>query len=208
MEGNARDPRRRDQHEPCFQQHVQRGLRRQVSVFSDACQSAWDNGISVFASSGNNSLSGAMTIPACYSSVDLPVRVQCAIRRRMGSRALRIEAPSSTFSHLASPSRGPPLVGALACLRGLSACPHAVGVACLLRELDPSISPSKIREVLVGAGRPYEDPRSGLVFPILDARRRGRSRVGAGGDRSSLRFLGWEDLRHPGRRLAGWSTTR
>ncbi|MBI4604163.1 MAG: S8 family serine peptidase, partial [Planctomycetes bacterium] len=140
-----------------------------VPVFAAACQAALDAGIVLLAASGNDGLAGGMTIPACYSSTvsvgsmidNPPDRISSFTNR---SEVLDLLAPGQSTL---STGKG----GGTSTFMGTSqATPHAAAVALLLRQADPDIAPPEIAEVLVRSGRPFKDPTTGLVFPILDAR--------------------------------------
>jgi hypothetical protein len=141
----------------------------EVATFSRVCKSAVEQGIAVFASSGNNGLTGFMTIPACYSSVVAVGSVYDTLPDRISGFTNR-----SPFLDLLAPGQAITSTGyggGTSTFTGTSqAAPHAVGVACLLRQIDGTISPAAVREVLMRTGRPFGDPESLLVFPIIDAR--------------------------------------
>ncbi len=139
----------------------------QIPAFASACRAAWENGIAVFAASGNDSQQGFMTIPACYSAVvsvgsvrdTFPDRISTFTNR---NDLLDILAPGE---RIVSTGRG----GGTSSFMGTSqACPHAAAAGCLLREVDASIRPEAIREVLRKSGRPFLDAGTSLTFPILD----------------------------------------
>lgn len=47
--------------------------------------------------------------------------------------------------------------------------PHVAGVVALLRQLEPALSLSDIRQLLMQTGKPVLDQRNGLSFPRVDA---------------------------------------
>jgi hypothetical protein len=137
-------------------------------AFFSACARAAELGIALFAASGNEGELDRLPLPACYSPVISvgsifdtgPDEISDFTSR---SPLLDLLAPGETIL-----SAG--IGGGTSSFRGTSqAAPHAAAVACLLREIDPSFSPEEIRALLAASGRPHRDPRTGLVFPILDA---------------------------------------
>ncbi|MGQ9591055.1 MAG: S8 family serine peptidase [Planctomycetota bacterium] len=141
----------------------------QVATFSRVCRAAEERGIAIFASSGNEGLLDSMTIPACYTSVVSVGSVPDALPRRVSSftnrsAILDILAPGERIT-----SAG--MSGGTSTFSGTSqASPHAAGVACLLKEIDPSASPARIRGLLAATGVRVLDPSTDLSFPIIDAR--------------------------------------
>lgn len=133
-----------------------------------ACSEARRRGLVLFAASGNNSSAVGMTVPACYTSTisvgsvldTAPDSISSFTNR---NDILDLLAPGQGISSVA-------MGGGSRVASGTSqASPHAAAVACILRQLDRSISPEEIREVLRQTGRPLLDARTELVFPILDA---------------------------------------
>jgi hypothetical protein len=140
-----------------------------VSAFAAACQAAVDGGLAIFGASGNEGALGSLAVPACYSSVVAvgsvvdtePDRISTFTNR---SEHLDLLAPGQSIS---APGRN----GGIGALSGTSqATPHAAAAALLLEQARPELSAAETVEILLGTGRPFTDPGSGLVFPILDAR--------------------------------------
>ena len=50
-----------------------------------------------------------------------------------------------------------------------AAAPHVAGIVALLRQLEPALSLSDIRALLLQTGKPVLDARNGLTFPRVDA---------------------------------------
>jgi subtilisin family serine protease len=132
-------------------------------AFSAACQAALDAGIAVYASSGNTGSATLMTSPACFSSVhsvgsvsDTPPDVVSPFTSR--NRHLDLLAPGQSVTSLGLTYTGTS-----------QASPHAAATACLVREVDPSLSPALILGVLQATGVPVNDAASGLTFSRLDA---------------------------------------
>lgn len=141
----------------------------EVSFLSNACRSAWEHGITVLAASGNNFLPDELTIPACYSSV---ISVGSVLDD--GSDTISLFTNRSPHLDLLAPGEfitSTRLGGGTQQLRGTSqAVPHATALACLLREIDATISPDSIHDVLRLTGRPIPDSISGRDYPLIDAR--------------------------------------
>lgn len=141
----------------------------QVKTFSNVCRAAEERGIAIFASSGNEGLLDSMTIPACYSSVASVGSVLDTLPRRISSFTNR----SAILDLLAPGERitSAGVSGGTSTFSGTSqASPHAAGVACLLKEIDPSASPARIRSLLAATGVGILDASTNLSFPIIDAR--------------------------------------
>lgn len=152
-------------------------------LYAQAVQSARDLGITLFAASGNHGLADQMMLPACLSGVisvgstydaDVgpfslagctdpqtgPDQVTCASN---SSSALDLLAPGAVIDATA-------LGGGQGTKSGTSmSTAHASGVAALLLEANPALSPGEIEIVLKETGRPIADPRSSQTTPRLDA---------------------------------------
>ncbi len=138
------------------------------TAFENACKAAVEQGIAVFASSGNTGHLSKLTSPACLSSViavgstadTLPNRVSSFTSR---SSDLDLLAPGDAIT-----STG--ISGTTSTYAGTSqACPHAVALTCLLRELMPNLSPQLILGVLEATGVEVNDAASGMNFRRIDA---------------------------------------
>ena len=130
-----------------------------------ACQAALDAGIAIFASSGNTGSSSVMTAPACLSSVYAVGSVSDSPPDHISSftsrnRYLDLLAPGQSVTSLERTFSGTS-----------QASPHAAAVACLLREVDPSLAPPALLGILQLTGVPVEDTVSGFTFPRIDALR-------------------------------------
>lgn len=138
------------------------------TAFSAACQAAVEAGIAVFAASGNTASASQMTSPACLSSVFSVGSVLDTLPNRISSFTSRdadldLLAPGATIT-----STG--IGGGTRSLSGTSqACPHAVALSCLLREVSPGMPPAVILAVMQKTGVPVLDSLSGLTFPRIDA---------------------------------------
>jgi subtilisin family serine protease len=128
-----------------------------------ACQAALDAGIAIFASSGNTGSSSVMTSPACLSSAyavgsvsDSPPDHVSSFTSR--NRYLDLLAPGQSVTSLGRTFTGTS-----------QASPHAAAVACLVREVDPTLTPPFVLGILQKTGVPVEDSASGFTFPRIDA---------------------------------------
>lgn len=138
------------------------------AAFSAACAAARQMGIAVFASSGNTGASNAMTSPACFSSVISVGAVYDTLPNRMASFTSRTDGLSLLAPGTTITSTG--IGGGTSTYSGTSqACPHAVGLACLLREAVSSVSPESILSIQRLTGVLVEDPLVARSFPRIDA---------------------------------------
>ena len=140
--------------------------------FAIACRIAAENGIALFASSGNGGAADAITLPACYSSVTSVGSSRHAGEATVSSftnrgELLDILAPGEEIT-----SAGLAVQGHVSTRSGTShACPHVAGVASLMREADGAMSASDLRAIVIATGERVADPTSGRSYPLLDARR-------------------------------------
>ncbi len=138
-----------------------------------ACNDALDLGIALIAASGNRPrqhiVDGvfvpAMSLPACITSV-----VSVGAVRDNGEMAdftarnwlLELLAPGETIQ---SAWRN----GGVHTLDGTSqAAPHVTASSLLLRQIEPTLSPREVTDLMVVSGVPVDDPETGLTFPRLD----------------------------------------
>jgi subtilisin family serine protease len=152
-------------------------------LYAQAVQAARETGITLFAASGNSGLADQMMLPACLSGVisvgstydaDVgpfslgdctdsqtgPDQVTCASN---SSSTLDLLAPGAVINATA-------LGGGQGTKSGTSmSTAHASGVAALMLEANPTLTPAEIETVLKETGRPLTDPRTGRVTPRLDA---------------------------------------
>jgi subtilisin family serine protease len=145
-------------------------------------------GVTVFAASGNAGLSNALSAPACIRNV---VAVGATYDSNLGR-----EPDSGTYGPgcfdaatslttitcytnsnadldvLAPGSRitAAGLGGGVATFNGTSmASPTAAGVAALLKQADPWLTPVQIEAYLKATGTPVLDARNGRQFPLINA---------------------------------------
>lgn len=152
-------------------------------LYAEATTAARNAGIAVFAASGNGAEANKMTTPACVSSViavgnvydtasgsfnwgscqDELVSVDQVACSSNSSSELDLLAPGVLISstHLG---------GGQSTKSGTSlSTPHAVAVAALLAQANPSLTATDIETVLENTGVPVTDSRSGRVIPRIDA---------------------------------------
>lgn len=145
-------------------------------------------GVSVFAASGNAGLSNALSAPACISNV---IAVGATYDSNLGrepdsgtygpgcfdaatslttitcftnsNAQLDVLAPGSRITAAG-------MGGGTATLLGTSmASPSAAGVAALMKQADPWLTPARIEAFMKSTGTPVTDARNGLQFPLINA---------------------------------------
>lgn len=152
-------------------------------------------GITVFASSGNQGSSTSLASPSCNSGVvavgatydsnlgrepdsgtyqtlfggswpscaDTTTHLQVITCFTNSNSNLDIVAPGARITSAY-------IGGGLATYRGTSmASPTAAGIAALLLEVVPSLTPNQIESILKTTGTLVTDPRNGLQFPLINA---------------------------------------
>ncbi len=152
-------------------------------AFADAALAAKNAGITIFAASGNDGFSVAISSPACLSSV---VSVGAVYDANVGSKAWGVCTDSSTaadkiicFSNAAeildvlapgSLIRSTGLGNTDLIKSGTSmSAPHAAGLAALMLEKNSSLSPDEITNTMKSTGSLVDDVRNGMSFPRIDA---------------------------------------
>lgn len=151
--------------------------------FASAAASLKARGTIVFASSGNNGSASQVAAPACISSV---VSVGAVYKGNVGSVSFGCtDATTATdevtcFSNsgtkvdivapgaaITAAGRG----GGTSTYLGTSqACPMAAGVAALLLQAKPGLTPDQIAAALKSTGAPVTDHKNGRTFPRIDAK--------------------------------------
>ena len=154
-----------------------------------AMKAAIDNlrsvGIATIVSAGNSGFTDALASPACISSAisvgsisagqGQPDGNNCAghLMGQAGPGSISCFSNSASFLSLLAP--GDWILSAVhstkmrfASMAGTSmASPHVAGAWAILRQKVPSASVAKILEALVKTGYPVQDPRNGLVKPVI-----------------------------------------
>ncbi len=152
-------------------------------LFANAVQTAREAGITIFAASGNGTDPNAMSSPACISGV---ISVGSTYDANLGARDWGVCQDASTeadqvtcFSNssetldLLAPGawiESASLGGGAEGDAGTSmSVPHAAGVAALMLQIAPDLTPDDIARILQSTGVPITDPRNGRSTPRIDA---------------------------------------
>lgn len=154
-----------------------------TQLYASAVESARRAGIVVFAASGNEGLPNQIMTPACISGVIAVGNVYDTATDRFtwptctGLSVVADEVTCSSNSSsdldLLAPGAGILSVG----LGGNSvtqsgtsmSTPHAAGVAALLLQAQPDLTPTEIETILKETGVPVRDSRTQRVTPRIDA---------------------------------------
>ena len=142
------------------------------TAFFDACQVAQDLGITVLACSGNTNSTTHMTAPGCYTSTvsvgavfdTLPDRIWESDSDSGTSRNEGLDLLAPGYAITSSGVGG----GTRTYFGCSQATPHVAGLACLMREADPGVTPAEILEVASDSGVNVPDSDTGLSFPRID----------------------------------------
>ncbi|MGD8791439.1 MAG: S8 family serine peptidase [Anaerolineae bacterium] len=134
--------------------------------FAAAVERARQAGIVVFSNSGNGGETNMMQAPACIANV-------VAVASVGTSDQVSGFSNSSSALDLLAPGEGilsTAMGGGQAAFSGSSATsPHAAGVAALMLQANPQLSPAQIEAILKDSGVLVEDSRNGRVTPRIDA---------------------------------------
>jgi subtilisin family serine protease len=141
-----------------------------------------DAGVAVFAAAGNNGRTNGLPAPACFPAA---IAVGAVYARNVGSftapnicvdkvtYANELACFSNTSSRLALLAVGAPvdavaLGGMQASIAGTSAAAaQAAGVAALVLQASPGLTPDALLALLQETGTPVRDPRSHVVQPVV-----------------------------------------
>jgi subtilisin family serine protease len=148
-----------------------------------AINTLWANGVTTFASSGNNGVKSAMSLPACISKVlsvgavydaNIGAYTWTGVCTDAATAADKVAcwSNSSTTLDLLAPgctitSTG--LAGGWSTYCGTSqASPHAAGCAALMLSANPALTPATIEARLEATGVPVTDPGPARITPRID----------------------------------------
>jgi len=141
------------------------------------------NGVLFFASSGNQSSSTAMALPACVANTvavgavwDANVGAQSVFCSETSTAADKITCFTNSDSALDLLAPGAPMTStglgsntATSTYYGTSqATPLSAACAALLLQKDPTLTPARIEAALKTSPKRITDTRNGLTFPRLD----------------------------------------
>lgn len=153
-------------------------------LFAAAVERARQEGITIFAASGNSGLLDQMLAPACITGVisvggvydtsfsTITLGGICTDTNTVADQVVCISNSSSTLDLLAPGVAidSTALGGGHVTRSGTSmATAHAAAVATLMLEADPNLSPDEIESILAETGLPITDQRNSRVTPRLDA---------------------------------------
>jgi len=144
----------------CDNQHF--GLR-------DGVRAAAELGIPVFAASGNNGSITRMALPACINGA---IAVGSVRDDREPEEISSFTNRNALLDILAPGERiiSSGVGGGTRIINGTSqATPHCVGTACLLREIEQSLTPEEILMILKTTGVPIFDTFTNRTYPRIDA---------------------------------------
>ncbi len=145
-------------------------------ILYDACQYAYEAGVTIFAASGNDSDS-RISWPAKFDNVISVGSVTINKERAYYSNGgvdLDIVAPGGETWTTSEGVLQQKSDGSYEFLQGTSmACPHAAGFGALLKALDPSLTPDEMRAVITLTAEDLGEPGwdtsfgFGLINPLL-----------------------------------------
>ena len=151
-------------------------------LYATAVAAARQAGITIFAAAGNRGLTNQLMAPACVSGVLAVGNVYNAnigsftwptcVDTTTASDQITCSSNSSSALDLLAPGvqvTSTRLGGGQNIQSGTSmSTAYATGVAALLLEVRPELTPTEIETVLKETGRPVTDGRNGLVIPRID----------------------------------------
>ena len=134
--------------------------------FSQACRDAVDLGIAIFTSAGNSGRRSQISLPACFTSLVAVGAANAAGTALSGfsdrNRFLDVVAPGEAIT-----SAG--VGGGTSTFFGSSqACSQVTASALFLRQIESSVTPESLLQIVLDTGVPIFDVASGLTFPRLD----------------------------------------
>lgn len=159
---------------------------RVIPYYSPCSANSWGDelrqlveaGVTLIAASGNEYWPGAIASPACHPEVISVGAVYDTFSPSEGSpcpeetpQADRITCYSNSayFLDLLAPGSRIQVPGSRMEMGTSAAAPHVAGVAALMLQLNPYLSPEQIRDILKRTGVPVKDSRNGVTFSRVDA---------------------------------------
>ncbi|MGQ9678111.1 MAG: S8 family serine peptidase [bacterium] len=163
------------------------GSANPYQPMADACQYAWDSGLVLFGSAGNDGLE-VMRYPACYSGVENVAASASNDQKASWSNY-------GTWVDVTAPGQGiystlTRAAGSYGFLDGTSmSCPLAAGVACWIKSLDTTVSNATCIQML-------HDACDSMPDPLFSQRKLGAGRVSMGNvvlpmNYCNLTLTGW-----------------
>ena len=187
---------------------------RSEPALAKAVKNLVDAGVTIFASAGNQGSSATLSAPACntgaiavgatYKTNQGRQPTSGTYAGQWGSAFADCADQTTVFDQVACFTNSGPRLDIVApgaviisdvlgtkaeAYRGTSqASPTAAGVAALMLECNPKLTPAEIRDILVHTGVPLTDPKNGRSYPSIRATAAvkeacaGQSGVDAGSD--------------------------
>jgi hypothetical protein len=151
--------------------------------YARAIRQLKEAGVVTFVASGNNGYKDALTKPACISHSVSVGAVYDTSRTSVNWSACtdsgvvqdRVTCFSNSASFLDVLAPGAFITSTVptnttAVYSGTSmATPHASALAALLFQVDPTLTPDQIRQIMTSSGVPITDPQNGITKPRIDA---------------------------------------
>ena len=136
-------------------------------------------GVIFVTAAGNQGFVDALDFPSCmpetlsvgavydYTSSELEMAGVCADLPVVDK--VTCYSNSASFLDVLAPGSWITVSDELSNIGTSAAAPHVAGIVALLRQLEPDISLSDIRKLLMQTGKPVLDQRNGLTFSRVDA---------------------------------------
>ncbi|MEM8997011.1 MAG: S8 family serine peptidase [Acidobacteriota bacterium] len=155
------------------------------SLFRQTLENAHQAGIVIVAASGNDGYTKGLAFPACHEDV---IGVGAVYDRKYKNtyrhsdckdkKPKRYEVTcysnSATFLDILAPGTCAKAAkaggGTLDCYSGTSAAaPFIAGVAAIVRQVNPTLTPDEVLKVMVDTGRDSTDPKNGITKPVVNS---------------------------------------
>lgn len=157
---------------------------------ADIIESLIAQGVIVVAASGNEGFADALIEPACLSGVisvgavydhtspGIEKTQTCAAQAILD--AVTCYSNAASFLDVLAPGDYIKVLPGVEGLGTSAATPHVAGVAALLLQVNPALSPGQVESLLKQTGKPVFDARNGLTFPRINALAAVQSAMGGG----------------------------